>query len=167
MKKTTNHLKVSGLVLLLAFAVTSCSEKKHEETNEPVTKSEFNLTNAKAEIEAANKEFMAFVAAGDSVGLANLYTEDAKFMSAGNPAVSGRKNIQSAMSGIIKSGITRVDLRLIDVWGTEDLLVEEGDLSLFVGDKNVSEEKYIVVWKKEEGKWKLFRDIFNSNQSAK
>ena len=51
----------------------------------------------------------------------------------------------------------------MNIYGTEDLIVEEGDLTLFVGDNTVAEEKYIVVWKKEDGKWKLFRDIFNSN----
>jgi hypothetical protein len=66
----------------------------------------------------------------------------------------------------MNSGISSVDLRTIDVWGTEDLVVEEGELSLFVGDKEVDQGKYIVAWKNEEGKWKLFRDIFNSNLPA-
>jgi len=152
---------------MVPLIIISCTQNKEAVTNEPIAHSDFSLTAAKAEIEAANKEFMALVAAGDSVGLANFYTEDAKFMNAGNPAVSGRKNIQSAMSGIIKSGITRVDLRLIDLWGTDELLVEEGELSLFVGTTNVGEEKYIVVWKREGGKWKLFRDIFNTNLPLK
>ncbi len=140
----------------------SCDEKGQETKDNTATPA-FDLATAKAEIEAANQEFMALFAAGDSVGLANYYTVDAKLMNAGAPAVSGRKNIQSAMSGIIQSGITKADLRLNEVWGTGDLLVEEGELSLFAGDAEVAQEKYIVVWKKEDGKWKLFRDIFNSN----
>ena len=28
------------------------------------------------------------------------------------------------------------------------------------------DEKYIVLWKKAAGRWKLFRDIFNSNLPA-
>lgn len=71
------------------------------------------------------------------------------------------------MSNIVKSGITGVDLRLENVYGTEDLIAEEGELTLFVGDDVVAEEKYIVLWKKEDGKWKLFRDIFNSNLPSK
>lgn len=35
------------------------------------------------------------------------------------------------MSGIIQSGITQADLRENDVWGTEDLLVEEITEDLF------------------------------------
>ncbi len=154
--------RLTYFTLLFSFIIVfqSCNEKpKDKEQSVP----EFNLATAKAEIEEANKNFMALVASGDSIGLANAYTKDAKFMSAGAPSVVGRTDIQTAMSNIVKSGITKADLRLENVYGTEDLIVEEGELTLFVGDNAVAEEKYIVVWKKEEGKWKLFRDIFNSN----
>jgi len=153
------------LLVLCSFAIgfQSCEEKAEEKKQ---TVNEFNLITAKAEIEEANKNFMALVAAGDSVGLANAYTVDAKFMSAGAPSVVGRANIQTAMSNIVQSGITRADLRLENVYGTEDLIAEEGELTLFVGDATVAVEKYIVLWKKEDGKWKLFRDIFNSNLAA-
>ena len=163
MKKLSILLK--QVIVLFALCISaigfqSCNEKpKEKEPSVP----EFNLTTAKAEIEEANKNFMALFAAGDSIGLANAYTKDAKFMSAGAPSVVGRTDIQTVMSNIIKSGITRVDLRLENVYGTEDLIVEEGELTSFVGDDAFEEEKYIVLWKKEDGKWKLFRDIFNSN----
>lgn len=153
MKKTT-----LGLLLLVATTVVmSCDQK----TEEP--KSSFDLVTAKAEIEAANKEFMAFYAAGDTMGVANSYTTDGKVMNAGAPSVGGKNNIASLFAGMIKSGITKADLKLENVYGSEDLLVEEGVAFLYAGDAVVAEEKYIVVWKKEDGKWKLFRDIFNSN----
>jgi len=154
-----------AVALLLVSSITSCN-KKTEETKETVIEPTFNLATAKAEIEAANKEFMAFFAAGDSIGLANLYTQDAKFMNTGAPAVTGRKNIQSALSGIMKSGISSVNLITIDVWGMENLITEEGEISLFVEEAEVYQGKYIVLWKKADGKWKLFRDIFNSNLPA-
>lgn len=154
--------------LLIGFTMlSSCKNADTSKTTkEKETKSTFDLTIAKKEIEEANRNFMDLVAKGDSIGLANSYTADAKFMNAGAPAFVGRKNIQSAMSEIVKSGITKVDLRLKEVFGTEDLIAEEGELTLFVKDKAVAEEKYIVLWKKEDGKWKLFRDIFNSNLPA-
>ncbi len=31
------------------------------------------------------------------------------------------------------------------------------------GSKNVDKGKYIVVWKKENGDWKVWRDIWNSD----
>lgn len=148
----------------LAIGFQSCNEKPKEK--EPAV-SEFNLSTAKAEIEEANKKFMALFAAGDTVGLANSYTIDAKFMSEGAPAVSGRANIQTDMSKIVRSGISGIDIRTENIYGTVDLIAEVGELTLFVGKKSVDVGKYIVLWKKEDGKWKMFRDIYNSNLSAK
>ncbi|MCB0562704.1 MAG: hypothetical protein KDD09_27320, partial [Phaeodactylibacter sp.] len=92
MQKTKKFLAPFIVALLFASLIMSCDEKGQEMTESPATPA-FDLATAKAEIEAANKEFMALLAAGDSVGLANYYTQDAKFMNAGAPAVSGRKNI--------------------------------------------------------------------------
>ena len=162
--------KISLLALSLFCCLTilsSCNNgNTTKKTADKETKSRFDLTIAKKEIEEANRNFMDLVAKGDSVGLANSYTTDAKFMSSGAPAVVGRANIQKAMSEIVKSGITKVDIRLKEVFGTEDLIAEEGELTLYVKNDAVAEEKYIVLWKKEDGKWKLFRDIFNSNLPA-
>ena len=109
---------------------------------------------------------MTFFTARDSVGLANLYTQDAKFMNTGAPAITGRKNIQSAISGIMNSGISRANLITVEVWGTENFIAEEGEVSLFAEEDEVYQGKYLVLWKKDDGKWKLFRDIFNSNLPA-
>ena len=158
--------KTSSFVLpaLLACAFTACNNAPNPVTVEKPEKPAFNLTIAKKEIEDVNQNFMNLLAKADSVGIANLYSTDARFMNAGMPAVQGRANIQKLMSGFIQTGITKVDIRLKDVFGTEELLAEEGDYTLYVKDKAIADEKYIVLWKKEDGKWKLFRDISNSNR---
>lgn len=66
----------------------------------------------------------------------------------------------------MKSGISRAVLITVEVWGTEDLITEEGEISLFAEEDEVYQGKYMVLWKKDDGKWKLFRDIFNSNLPA-
>jgi hypothetical protein len=80
-------------------------------------------------------------------------------MSPGAPAITERANTQHVMSELLKSGIPRLDTRIENVCGTEDLLASGGELTLYVGDAPVGEEKYIVLWKKEDGKLKNFRDI--------
>ncbi|MDN3667821.1 SgcJ/EcaC family oxidoreductase [Echinicola jeungdonensis] len=165
MKKLTMILTLAAIPLLFASSISSCSEKA-EESVEKVVEPTFDLATAKSEIVAANKEFMEALAAMDSVGLANLYTQDAKFMMTGAPAYTGRQDIQSALSDIMNSGITGVDLRTVEVWGTEDMVVEEGEYTLFAEDSEADKGKYLVLWKKENGNWKLHRDIFNSNMPA-
>ena len=150
--------------ILIGFTIlSSCNSGTNAEKD---SKPKFDLTVAKTEIEEANRNLIDLLAKGDSVGLANSYMTDAKLMTAGAPAVVGRANIQKAMSDILKSGITKMDLRTKEVFGTEDLIAEEGELILYANNDAVAEEKYIVLWKKEDGKWKLFRDIFNSNLPA-
>ena len=163
MKKSLTSLKQTIVLLVLCtltIGFQSCDEKA-----EVVT--EFDLTTAQAEIEAANQNFTTLLIAGDSVGLANYYTIDARIMSAGAPSIVGRTNIQTAMASLVQSDITKIDIRIENIYGTADLIAEEGELTFFIGDEAVTVEKYIGLWKKEDGKWKLFRDISNSNSPAK
>jgi ketosteroid isomerase-like protein len=143
---------------ILAFVTTRCNTS-HTEIKTP-----FDLANAKNEIQTENQNFSNLLSKGDSVGLANCYASDAKLMGPNGPAVMGRQNIQTVFASYIKAGVTKADLKAIDVWGTDELLTEEGELTIATKDgAQVDKGKYVVVWKKEEGKWKIFRDIFNSD----
>ncbi len=165
MKNSTKFLTLLAMSLLVVSFIASCN-KKAEEHTETVIESTFNLTTAKAEIEAANNEFMTLFASVDSIGLSNLYTQDTKFMMTGSSAIKGRESVVSAFSGIMKSGISRIDLNTIEVWGNDGLITEEGEYSLYAGDTQADHGKYLVLWKNEDGKWKLHRDIFNTDVSA-
>ena len=124
----------------------------------------FDLTKAKADIAAGNTNFETYISKGDSVGLAaNCYTIDATLLVPNSPAAKGRKAIESVMSGIIKSGITGAKLTTTEIWGDENTITEEGAFTLSIKDAVVETGKYLVLWKKEDGKWKLHRDCFNSN----
>lgn len=160
MKKTILTLICLGFLGITAFLGCKEAAKADEEAMAEPT---FYLATAKEEIRAANKEFSTFFGSADSVGVANLYTTDGKFMMHGAPSIVGRESIASTMSGFINSGVSSVDLRTIEVWGTKDLVTEEGEYTLHAGDQQVDQGKYLVLWKKVDGKWYLFRDIFNSN----
>lgn len=146
------------LVICLAYAgiLLSCTSEK---------KPAFDLASAQKEINEANKAFEDYVSKGDSVGLAtNSYTIDAKFMGPHSPSAEGRAAITSALSGIIKAGITGIKLTSKEIWGDENAITEEGSFELTIKDGTVVDNgKYLVLWKKEDGKWKLHRDMFSSN----
>ncbi|GAF78655.1 unnamed protein product, partial [marine sediment metagenome] len=45
--------------------------------------------------------------------------------------------------------------------------IEEGRYTLYAeGDQIADQGKYIVTWKKEDGQWKLHRDIWNTSNPA-
>ena len=72
--------KISLLTLSLFTGFSFLSSCNNADTSKTTAenKSTFDLTVAKKEIEEANRNFMDLVAKGDSVGIANLYTIDAK-----------------------------------------------------------------------------------------
>jgi ketosteroid isomerase-like protein len=164
--KSTTIVFISSLFIAFLM-LNGCNNAESTKTTAATESTPaFDLTNAKKEIEGANQNFMDMLAKGDSVGLANGYTTDGELMFDGAPSIVGRPAIQSAFSGIINSGITKADMKTKNVYGNEDMVAEEGVVNLYVKDQNVAEEKYIVLWKKEDGKWKMFRDISNSNLPA-
>ena len=128
------------------------------------TKSTFDLAAARKSIDSINNVFSSLVKKGDSVGLAALYASDAKMMAANMPAATGQKEIQSALGGMISTmGAIDLALTTTNVWGADPLAIEEGTVKISKDGKEIDNGKYIVIWKMEDGKWKLFRDIFNSD----
>lgn len=155
--KTFNAFLVTTLLSSTLFF--SCVNLETKATAKPA----FDLATAKTEIEAMNKMTMDAFAKGDSVSIANAYTDDAKLMFTGAPAVVGKAAIQSIYSGYIKSGVTKVNIVTTAVMGNEELLAEEGKITIYVQDQVVGQEKFIVLWKKVNGQWKAMRDIANSD----
>ena len=51
--------------------------------------------------------------------------------------------------------------------GTAGLLAETGTYEMY-GDNNktLDKGKYVVVWKQENGQWKIYRDIWNTSMPA-
>jgi ketosteroid isomerase-like protein len=160
MTKTTF---ITCVMLMASTFIFSCNTAEKTELVKEVSEPVFNLAEARKAIEENNRVFMELVSKSDTVGISNLYTSDAKLMFTGAPSAVGKDKIKSVFSDIMKSGVTRVELKTIDLFGSEELLAEEGEATIYVKDAKVGEEKYIVLWKQEEGKWKIFRDITNSN----
>lgn len=116
------------------------------------------------EIQDANQSFMTAVSNADVNALTAMYTADAKLLPANSEAVDGPEAIGGFWSATIKMGIKKVMFETISAQQVGDMAVEEGKYALYVdGDHVVDQGKYMVTWKKDEGKWKVYRDIWNTN----
>jgi ketosteroid isomerase-like protein len=115
-----------------------------------------------AEIINANENFMNHFNGGDAENLVALYTEDARVLPPNSPVVTGMDNLKNMWGGMIETGI-KVELKTVSADGFGKTAVEEGTYTIFAGDDVVDVGKYIVIWKKEKGTWKLHQDIFNSD----
>jgi uncharacterized protein (TIGR02246 family) len=112
-------------------------------------------------VEAGNKTFVATFLRGDAKAVSELYTENAQVIAPGEPVARGRAAIAAAWQKSIDSGIKDVKLETLDVESAGDLAYETGVVRLVARDGKVSSARYVVVWKREGGRWKLHRDIWN------
>jgi len=142
---------------LVVTSLVACQSKTE-------TKPVFDLAAAKTEIAAANLAFETAVSKMDSVGIANLYTTDAKWMNPNAPSVEGRTALVSRIGADLRAGIGSAKLNTTEVWGDENFVTEEGNYLLNAKDgSQIDKGKYLVLWKRVDGKLMFFRDIFNSD----
>lgn len=116
-------------------------------------------------IEAANAELIAALAKGDAAGVAATYTSDAQMLPPNGKTLSGRAAIQSLWEEWIKAGFTKLTLTPTEVEGIGDTAYEVGTYASTDG-KFTDEGKYVVIWRRQQGKWRLFRDIWNTSLPA-
>jgi len=118
-------------------------------------------------IERANQAFAAAFAKGDAKAVAQMYTETGQLFPPNTQIVEGRPAIEEFWKAVMASGIARVELKTAEVESLGDALAESGRATLFGKEGTVLDKaKYIVVWKKVGGQWKLHRDCWNSDQAA-
>jgi uncharacterized protein (TIGR02246 family) len=120
--------------------------------------------DARGAIEAANGQFSAAAAKGDGAALAALYSVDGQVMPAGSDTIRGAEAIQKFWQGALDSGIAAIGLKTIEVFGHGPIATEVGEYELRdKAGKMLDHGKYIVVWQRADGKWKLLRDMFSTN----
>ncbi len=153
----------SALVTIFCIAVSSCTN----ETVKTEATSTFNLDSAKAAIAASNATFGSGFATGDSAAFASHYTSDACISPSNMPKMCGTQAITAYFNGGYKMGVRGVKITTDEVMGGKDGVIETGMYEMFA-DKGVSIDKgkFIVIWKEENGKLKMYRDVWNTDLPA-
>jgi ketosteroid isomerase-like protein len=123
--------------------------------------------DVRGDIESANQAFSAAFAKGDAAALAAMYSETAQALPPGQDIVSGRAEIQKAWQGAIDSGLKGLELTTREVESHGDSAHEVGTWIARNASGEVDRGKYMVVWKRQGGAWKLHRDIWNSSVPPK
>jgi ketosteroid isomerase-like protein len=152
------------LAVCCAFIYSCNNEAKQAGT---AAADSFNLDSAKAAIAASNATFGSGFATQDSAGFVSHYTSDACINPANMPQICGAQGIIAYFNGGYQMGVRDIKITTKEVMGGKDGVIETGAYEIF-GDKGVSFEKgkFIVIWKEENGKWKMHRDIWNSDAPA-
>jgi ketosteroid isomerase-like protein len=123
----------------------------------------FDKQKATKFIDSVNKKFTEYIRKGDSVSLAGLYHSDAELLFSNSEPISGQ-SILNAWGSIIRMGVKEFTFKTTDITGGGDLLVETGSYEMKTAENTLLDKgKYVVVWKQENGQWKLYRDIGNTS----
>jgi uncharacterized protein (TIGR02246 family) len=117
----------------------------------------------RAQIEKLSQAWEKAYNAGDAAAVTALYAKDAKLMAPGAEPVSGTKAIQEAFVADIAQG-AKNKLTVEDVAGSGDYALETGKWVATSADgKHLDHGPYTTFYKKVDGGWKIYRDIWNSS----
>ena len=143
--------KATQTCFCLLFSVSTALGQ----SSEPAT---IDLQKVKRIVDSLDKQFSKHYFHGDSIALYNMYAKDAFF---GSLKVN---DILLAWGKMIRNSIKNDSRNLVftttSLIAEADFLVELGKYEMKDNKGNLKENgKYLVVWKNENGDWKLYRDI--------
>lgn len=160
MKKAYFHL----MSALLASGMFACTTADKEPV--AVTSSSLDMAKARSFIDSINAKFTEQVRNGDSVALASHYWPDAELLLSNSEPIKG-KDIVAAWGSMISMGAKDFTFSTTDITLSGDLLVETGNYEIKTAENILIDKgKYVVVWKQQNGEWKLYRDIGNTSLPA-
>lgn len=162
-----SFLKLASVFFIAAITVLTSCTNAPEKAETTAVISTFSLDSVKASIAASNKVYGETFATGDSAKFVSSYTSDACIYVTNSPKMCGPQAITAFFNGASAMGIRNLKLTTEEISGSKEAVVETGTYELFV-DKGVSIDKgkYIVIWKEENGQWKMHRDIWNTDMPA-
>lgn len=141
-------LQVSGLVMVLAIFGTVTASAQND---------------AAEAIEAVNQLFQEYVAAGNVDALAMLYTEDGMSMQPNTNPFVGHDAIREAHAAMLATGVGALRLTTDELQVFGDTAHEVGRYVTETADGgHIDHGKYVAIWKRIDGEWKLHRDIFTA-----
>ena len=120
----------------------------------------------KAQIEAVNAKWMELFNKGDFAGMAELYTADAVAFPPGSPMVRGKAAIGAMWKAIAEQAgnpkVTTLEVKRLGPATAREI----GTFSLTTKGSSPKEisGKYLVVWERVRGQWKLAADIWNDGK---
>jgi len=109
-------------------------------------------------------DFSKFYIAGDAKAVANTYTKDGKIFPRNRPIIEGQEGLEgywgSGGAKVLSHQVTQIEVKIIG-----DFAYDYGTYSGSVEDKDGQQSdfagKYVIIWKKVKGDWKIYLDIWN------
>lgn len=120
--------------------------------------------NINETISSIYENFESTFAQGNVKSISEFYTDDAKLVPPESDFIQGKENIAAFWQMAIDLGITSVKLDLVEIEQHGDTAIELGKYTMLTGNNDVIDHgKGLVIWKFENGFWKIHRDMWNTS----
>lgn len=148
------------LTAALGLALFACQAQETEQQatiEEPAVDTEAIRTT----IADGSQRWAAAANAGDAEALTNLYAADAVIYPPDMPSVTGREEIRAFFTQMLSEGPVEMTLTTNDV-----IIGESGEMGVELGSFTDASGtgKFVAVWKKVDGDWKLAVDTWNMTE---
>jgi ketosteroid isomerase-like protein len=150
------------LTAVLSVFLFSCGQKEH--THKAETK--FDIEPVKSHILKMNESYSERFMSNDSAFYVERYCHDAEVYTPNMPSVKGREAISKFFYNDGNNKEATIELPPGNFYGGPDYVVEDGVYNFPDGKGGSADKgKFIALWKQEDGKWKLYREIWNTDNS--
>lgn len=157
MKKDFQTLMYTIIAIVLFTACSTTSEVKTAGTA-------ISSDSAKAIIAARNMLYSNAVAKKDSSSFVNCYTDSLCLLPPNAPEICTKDGVGKFFSMMQQMGIQGLLFSTKELFIGNEVITETGTYDLQIANnQSIDKGKYIVVWKQENGTWKMHRDIYNSD----
>ena len=113
----------------------------------------------------ASAKFTAALASGDAQTAASYLADDAVALPPGRPPINGKAQIQQFLGNMIRS-VKNLKYTSEEVKPIDDRTVREvGTFAFKMRDSDV-DGKYLLVWTKVGGDWRVAADMWNRNATG-
>lgn len=154
-------LAVATALLAACGRVTSAPPAPGPDTPPP-----FDLAAMRKVIEAQNDRFTKAHVAGDIAAIDAMFTRDARSLPPGAAPSVGVAAIHELTAEYLEAGVHEFREETTDFYGHQDLLVDAGTYVMIYGaERTVEHGKYLNVWTREDGAWKIRTNIWNASPS--
>lgn len=152
------------LPFLCAMLMTACGATQPAAPAPSAETPAFDLASARREIEAMNARFTSAHVSGDIATIDAMFTRDARSLPPGAAPAIGVPAIHALTEEYLKAKVYEFREETTDFYGTSEVLVDAGTYTMVYGaERTVEHGKYLNVWTREGGTWKIRTNIWNTN----
>lgn len=120
-------------------------------------------------IQAAAARWAEAFNRGDVDAIVAMYTDDAQLLPDGSEAIAGHTEIREFFHRLKDSNpVQTIRFSNFELFGTEPVITEHSEIEIRDQDGKVEVRgKQVLIRVKQNGQWKIHRDIWTNNAPAK